>query len=84
MQDDSLTAWANLAAEQYGLEIRDIAKMKKGEQRYVILMDKNTGDYLHGQPVGTRFDPRKKGFSYGIYTHSKNLTGKLEFNDIIP
>jgi len=83
VQDDSLTAWANLAVEQFGLEIRDIATMKRGEQRHVILMDKNTGDYLHGQPVGSRFDPRKRGFSYGIYTHNNNLTGKLEFNGIV-
>ncbi len=83
VHQDSLTAWGNEAAEQHGLEIRDILKMKPGEKMKVILMDRNVGDYLHGTKVGTKYDPRKKGFTYASYTHKEDLTGILDMYDIV-
>lgn len=34
--------------------------MKHGEKMQVILMDRNTGDYMHGTKKYTKYDPRKK------------------------
>ena len=81
IHEDSLTAWCNQAAEQYGLEIRDILKMKKGDKLKVILMDRNIGDYLHGTQKGKKIDPRNTGLNYGIYTHDKDLSGTMKFFD---
>lgn len=77
---DSLTAWGNQAAEQYGLEVRDILKMKPGEKMDIIFFDRNVGDYLHGSKIGQKFNPLKKGMSYGTYTHKEGLTGKIKFD----
>ncbi len=81
VQSDSLTAWCNQAAEQYGLEVRDIIKLNPGDKLEVILMDRNVGDYMHDTKAGTKYDPRKKGLSYGVYTHQEGLTGILEIKD---
>ncbi|AYV85418.1 MAG: hypothetical protein Satyrvirus15_15 [Satyrvirus sp.] len=81
VHENSLTAWGNQAAEKYGLEIRDILKMKPGEKMKIIFMDRNVGEYLHNPIIGHKYDPLKKGFTYGTYTHAKDLTGKLEFDD---
>lgn len=78
VHDDSLTAWGNIAAERYGLSVEDIRSLQPGESFEVILMDRNVGDYLAGEPAGTIIDPKKRGFTYGRYTHKKDLTGRLE------
>mgnify|MGYP000998771024 CR=1 FL=1 len=82
VHDDSMTTWGNLASEKYGLEIQDILKLKKNTVLNVIFFDRNVGDYMHGTKKGTKYDPRKKGLSYGKYTHYGGLVGKLEFVDI--
>jgi hypothetical protein len=82
VHDDSLTTWCNIAAEKHGLKVKDILKMKKGQQMKVILIDRNVGDYLHGTKVGEQFNPKKKGLNYGTYIHNKGLTGKLTFDQI--
>jgi hypothetical protein len=79
VHEDSMTSWCNQAAEQYGLEIRDILKLKEGDQLKVILMDRNIGDYTHGTKKGTKIDPRKRGLVYGLYTHHKKLCGEMKF-----
>lgn len=80
VHEDSLTAWGNQAAEQYGLEVRDILKMKPGEQMRVILLDRNVGDYMHGSKKGHKYNPKKDGFSYATYTHEKDLQGSLKMD----
>jgi len=82
VHNDSLTTWGNLAAEQYGLEIRDILRMKPGQKMKVILMDRNSGESLSTLSIGKKFNPRKIGFTYGIYTHTKGLSGVLDMYDI--
>lgn len=82
VHENSMTVWTNQAAEQYGLEIRDILKMKPGEKMEVILMDRNIGDYMHGTKKGTKYSPLKKGLRYATYTHKKGLSGKLDMHDI--
>lgn len=82
VHEDSLTSWVNRAAEKYGLEIGDILKMQPGEKMQVIFMDRNIGDYIHGIKIGAKYDPRKKGLTYGNYTHKKGLSGRLEFYEI--
>jgi hypothetical protein len=77
--DDSMTVWCNNAAENYGLEIRDILKMKPGDRMEVIFMDRNVGDYIHGYKKGKKYDPRKMGLTYGTYIHGSNLNGILIF-----
>ena len=52
--------------------------MKSCQKMKVILFNRNVGDYMHGTARGKKYDPRKMGCSYGIYTHTKDLTGKLE------
>ncbi len=78
VHEDSLTAWINRAAEQYGLNIGDILKMKPGDQIDVIFFDRNVGDYMHGTKAGTKYDPRKKGCTYGTYIHGDDLSGSLK------
>ena len=82
VHEDSLTAWANNAVENYGLEIRDIQKLKFGDRIDIILMDRNVGDYTHDLKTGTVYDPIKQGFSYATYIHSENLSGILKFRDL--
>ena len=82
VKNDSLTAWVNRASVEYGLEIRDILKMKKGDKIKLLMFDRNLGDYIHGKKKGSKYDPRKEGLSYGVYTHKKGLVGKLEFPQI--
>ena len=82
VHEDSITSWANQAAEKYGLEIQDILKMKFGEKLEVILMDRNVGDYMHGTKKGTKYDPKKKGFTYATYIHGSGLTGILDMHGI--
>ena len=82
VHENSMTAWGNYAAEKYGLEIRDIIKMKPGQKMKVLLLDRNVGDYMHGTKKGTKYDPKKKGLSYATYTHTKGLTGKLDMYDV--
>ena len=79
VHEDSLTAWANNAVENYGLEIGDIQKLKFGDQIDVILMDRNVGDYTHDLKTGTVYDPLEEGFTYATYIHSENLSGILKF-----
>ncbi len=85
IHEDSITAWGNQAAEEYGLEVRDILAMKPGQKTKVILLDRNVGDYMNdntGKSTGKLFDPKKEGFSYAVYTHHKGLSGRLEFVNI--
>ena len=85
VHEDSITAWGNQAAEEYGLEIKDIARMKPGQKMKVILLDRNVGDYMHdnsGKSIGKTFDPKEKGFSYGVYTHKSGITGILHHIDV--
>lgn len=82
VHEDSLTAWANNAVENYGLEIEDIQKLNFGDKIDVIFMDRNVGDYTHGLNEGTIYDPLENGFSYGTYIHGENLSGILKFRDI--
>lgn len=82
VHDDSLTYWGNLAVENYGLEIKDIMKMKPGEKIKVILFDRNVGDYMHETKIGTVYDPTKKGLQTATYIHGQNLTGILIFDGI--
>ena len=58
--EDSITAWGNKAAAQYGLEIRDILKMKPNYKMKVILLDRNIGEYTHGTKKGKRLNPKKR------------------------
>src|SRR3972149_594221 len=82
VHEDSITAWGNRAVEQYGLEIRDILKMKPGQEMKVILMDRNVGEYISNPKIGYKYDPKEEGFTYGIYTHKKDLTGELYIKNI--
>ena len=50
VHEDSITAWGNRAAENYGLEIGDILKMKSGQKMNIILMNRNVSDYIVSQP----------------------------------
>lgn len=77
IQNDSLTAWCNKGVELYGLEIRDILKMKKGDKIDVVLMDRNIGDYMDGTKKGTKYNPLKEGLVYAVYTHNDALNGVL-------
>jgi hypothetical protein len=82
VHDDSLTAWGNAAAELYGLEVGDILKMKPGETMDVILMDRNSGEYIgRDAKKGDKYNPRNTGFSYGKYTHKNGLKGILNIAD---
>lgn len=82
VKDDSLTAWINLASEQYGLEIRDIIELEEGDKLDLLLFDRNIGDYMDGTKRKKGYKPTKKGLSYGIYTHKKGLMGKMYFPDL--
>lgn len=83
VREDSLTAWGNNAAENYGLEVRDILKMKKGDKMKVYLLDRNVGDGTHGIKAGKKLSITKDAdFSRATYTHDEGLTGKMVFDDI--
>ena len=78
IQDDSLTAWGNQAAEQYGLQIKDILKLKHGDKLELVLMDRNVGEHLdYLYKTGDVYDPTQEGLVYAIYIHDKDLTGTL-------
>jgi hypothetical protein len=79
---DSLTTWGNLAAENWGLQINDILAMKTGQKMEVILMDRNSGESLSTLPNKKQFDPRKIGFTYGVYTHKEGLKGVMYMKDV--
>ena len=79
IHEDSMTAWGTNAAENYGLKIGDILKMKPGQKIEVILFDRNMGEHVSGVDKGDKYDPRTNGCEYAIYTHKCDLTGKLEF-----
>lgn len=79
IHNDSLSAWCNQAAEQYGLEIRDILDMKPGEEYKVIFIDRNVGEYTNGK-LGKKYYPKKEGFTYATYRHEKGLRGTLKMN----
>lgn len=82
VHEDSMSAWVNNAVENYGLEIKDIQKLKFGDKIDVILIDRNVGDYTHDFKEGITFDPIQKGLSYATYIHGENLTGILKFRDM--
>lgn len=82
IKQDSLTAWVNCAAETIRLTAGDIRSMRKGQKMKVILLDRNIGDYMHGTPIGTKYNPVKKGLNYATYTHDEGLTGQLYFDEI--
>ena len=79
IHEDSMTAWGTNAAENYGLEIRDILKMKQGQKMKLILFDRNMGEHVSGVKKGGKYNPRTNGCEYATYTHKSDLTGKLEF-----
>ena len=80
IKDDSLTTWCNMATELYGLKIKDILKLKKGDKIDVVLMDRNVGDYMDGEVKrGQKYNPLK-GVSKGKYIHDKGLHGVLKFD----
>ena len=79
--ENSMTAWGINASENYGLEIRDILKMKSGQKIKLIMFHRNVGDYCYKFEKGLVYDPRKQGLSYAIYTHKNNLTGTMEFSE---
>lgn len=80
IHEDSLTAWANQATENYALTIGDIMKMKFGETMNVLFIDRNAGENI---PVkkGEKFDPTKYGLTTATYIHGENLTGLLKFEE---
>lgn len=78
IQEDSLTAWANHAVENYGLEIRDIVTMKFGQKMNVMFLRRD----MDSHNIGYKIDPRKKGFTYGIYIHGEGITGMLCTNNV--
>ncbi len=82
VKEDSLVAWSNSAAEQFGLEIRDIIKMKPGQEMNLILIDRNVGEYIHKPIVGKKYDPKKDGFTYAKYIHEDRLKGILNMYEI--
>ena len=49
VRPDSITAWGNQAATEFGLEIRDIIGLKPGHKLKLILMDRNVGEYNQGK-----------------------------------
>ena len=82
VRPDSITAWGNQAAIQFGLEIRDIVGLKTGDKLRLIFMDRNVGDYNYGKKKGDKCDPLKEGFTYATYKHDKNLNGSLKWDYI--
>lgn len=79
IKDDSLSAWCNIATELYGLKVKDILNLEKGDKIDVVLFDRNVGDYMDGVvKKGQKYNPLR-GVSKGKYTHDKNLQGTLQF-----
>ncbi len=79
--EDSLTKIINDIIEKRALKASDIRKLKPGQKINVILFDRNIGDYMHGTEKGKRMSTKEylKEFHSATYTHTKNLTGKIEF-----
>jgi hypothetical protein len=77
IHDDSTSAWMHVATLKYGLRTRDIRKMKFGDTKKILFMDRNVGEYVNAEQKS--FNPKKQGFSYGIYIHGEGLTGLLSF-----
>lgn len=59
------------------LKIKDINKMKKGEQMELILLDRNYIDITTGDNEGNKLYKAEDFFSKAIYTHESGLKGKL-------
>ena len=82
VQPDSLTAWCNQATEQFGLEIKDIIKMKPGQIINLILIDRNVGEHISNPIVGKKYNPKTNGFTYAKYIHGNGLSGILDMYDM--
>lgn len=78
--ENSLTAWCNLAVENFGLTIGEVKKMKKGEIHQVLLFDRNLGDKFSPKH-GETYNPIKS-ITTATYIHDQGLCGRLEFHEI--
>ena len=78
---DSLTAWC-ISAERYALRVSELKALTPGDTLDLIMLDHNIGDYMHGTKVGSTYDPRKMGLTYGLYTHTKDMGGDLVLTEI--
>lgn len=72
--------WIKKTTRKHHLTIQQVQRMKKGEKMKVLVLDRNVGDTIDGQPLTKVMAPTTFfNMCWAVYTHDHDMTGTIKY-----